>query len=120
MTWTAIRNVIAIWVGLIMLVVVGAVVGTLAKSGDAAGESAAAADPPAAPPRVLVSPQPTRDGLFRHPGILVSAQQLDFVRDEVVKGEHPWAEAYALMAASQYASRDWVPKPRAVVDCGPF
>jgi hypothetical protein len=120
MTWGAIRNAIAIWAGLILLVTAGAVAGTLARSGDAAGESAAAADPPVAPPRVLVSPQPTVDGVFRHPGILVSGQQLDFVRERVSKGDHPWAEAFAVMEISPYASKDWVPKPRAVIDCGPF
>jgi len=125
MTWTAIRNAIAIWVGLIVLVAVGAVAGTLAKSDDAAGESAAAAENRSAPPKLPAAgptAHATLDGRsgFRHPGVLVSTRQLDFVRDQLNKGQDPWATAFAAMAASPYAALSWRPKPRAVVECGPF
>jgi hypothetical protein len=56
--------------------------------------------------------------VFRHPGVLVGAQQLDFVRGKVDAGEQPWRAAYDQMRGSPYASLSWTPKPRAVVDCG--
>jgi Alginate lyase len=71
-----------------------------------AGQSAPAAS--AAPPT------------FTHPGVLVSRAQLDFVRAKVDANAQPWRAAYEAMAASRYASLDRVPKPRAVVECGPY
>jgi hypothetical protein len=71
-----------------------------------AGQSAPAAS--AAPPT------------FTHPGVLVSRAQLDFVRAKVDANAQPWRAAYDQMAASRYASLDRVPKPRSVVECGPY
>jgi len=127
-TWSAIRNVIAIWVGLIAIVAIGAVAGTLARSGDAEGRATPVGGPAGshigAPPVPTSGPTPhaNRDGRggFLHPGVLVSARQLDFVRDQIGKGEQQWLTAYEEMAISPHASLSWQPKPRAVVDCGPF
>jgi hypothetical protein len=57
---------------------------------------------------------------FTHPGVLVSAPMLDFVRGKVDANAQPWRAAYDQMAASSYASLSRTPKPRAVVECGPY
>jgi Alginate lyase len=62
-------------------------------------------------------PTPAHDG-FRHPGVLVSAPQLAFVRHQVKKGVEPWAGAYEAMRGSEFASLSWEPKPWVVVECG--
>lgn len=57
---------------------------------------------------------------FRHPGVLVTRGQLDFVRERIDAGDEPWKSAFAAMQQSRYASLDHQPKPRAVVECGPY
>jgi hypothetical protein len=57
---------------------------------------------------------------FTHPGVLVSRPMLDFVRGKVNANAQPWRAAYDQMAASTYASLSRTPKPRAVVECGPY
>ncbi|MFI7709172.1 alginate lyase family protein [Nonomuraea sp. NPDC049480] len=57
---------------------------------------------------------------FTHPGVLVSKPQLDFVRSKVNAGAQPWKGAYDQMIASSLASLSRTPKPRAVVECGPY
>ncbi|TMR24974.1 hypothetical protein ETD86_02325 [Nonomuraea turkmeniaca] len=57
---------------------------------------------------------------FTHPGVLVSRAQLDFVRSKVNAGAQPWKAAYDQMVASSLASLSRTPKPRAVVECGPY
>ncbi|WBO68471.1 alginate lyase family protein [Streptomyces camelliae] len=57
---------------------------------------------------------------FVHPGVTVSAAQLDFARGKVLAGAEPWKSAYDQMMASPYASLSRTPKPRAVVECGPY
>ncbi|WP_369394971.1 alginate lyase family protein [Streptomyces sp. CG1] len=57
---------------------------------------------------------------FVHPGVTVSRAQLDFARTKVLAGAQPWKGAYDQMTASPYASLSRTPKPRAVVECGPY
>lgn len=57
---------------------------------------------------------------FTHPGVLVSQAQLDFVRAKVNSGAQPWKSAYDKMMASPYAALSRTPKPRSVVECGPY
>ncbi|MEV6115205.1 alginate lyase family protein [Streptomyces sp. NPDC052109] len=57
---------------------------------------------------------------FVHPGVTVSRAELDFARNKVLAGAEPWKSAYDQMMASQYASLSRTPKPRAVVECGPY
>ncbi|MFI8520449.1 alginate lyase family protein [Streptomyces sp. NPDC085481] len=61
---------------------------------------------------------PAAPAAFTHPGVLVSASQLDFVRSRVQAGAQPWKGAYDQMMASSYASLTRTPKPRAIVECG--
>jgi hypothetical protein len=44
--------------------------------------------------------------------------QLDFVRDKVAAGAQPWKGGYDLASASNFASTSWVPRARAIVECG--
>ncbi|GAA5045392.1 hypothetical protein HNP84_002638 [Thermocatellispora tengchongensis] len=65
----------------------------------------------------LAVPQPAQAAVFKHPGVLVSRAQLDFVRANL--GNEPWKSAWSALQASPYASLSYTPKPRAVVNCGP-
>ncbi len=55
---------------------------------------------------------------FTHPGVLVSRAQLDVVKTKLAQGAEPWKSAYEQMATSTYASLDWQPQPREIVECG--
>ncbi|MEV1063060.1 alginate lyase family protein [Streptomyces sp. NPDC050263] len=57
---------------------------------------------------------------FAHPGVTVSRAQLDFVRGKVDSAAQPWKGAFDQLLASKYASLSRTPKPRAVVECGPY
>jgi len=57
---------------------------------------------------------------FTHPGVLVSTGQLDFVKEKVKAGTEPWKSAYDAMLGSKYADLSREPKPREVVECGPY
>ena len=66
------------------------------------------------------TPAPAAPATFTHPGVLVSRPQLDFVKAKVNAGAQPWKAAYDQMMASSYASLSRTPKPRSVVECGPY
>ncbi|MFD8708054.1 alginate lyase family protein [Kitasatospora sp. NPDC059648] len=55
---------------------------------------------------------------FQHPGVLVGARQLDFLKAKLATGAQPWTSALADLRTSKYASLAWQPKPRATVECG--
>jgi Alginate lyase len=55
---------------------------------------------------------------FVHPGILVSRAQLEFVKKH--QSEEPWATSMRAALAHPYASRDYSPSPRVVVECGAY
>jgi hypothetical protein len=57
-------------------------------------------------------------GALRHPGVLVNAEQLAFVKGKVASGAEPWSSAYARAKASPWASLAYQARPRASVDCG--
>ncbi|MBO3748442.1 alginate lyase family protein [Streptosporangiaceae bacterium NEAU-GS5] len=63
---------------------------------------------------------PARAATFVHPGVLVSKAQLDFIRSKVNSGAQPWKAAYDAMIANSLASLSRTPKPRSVVECGPY
>ncbi|GAB3742742.1 alginate lyase family protein [Amycolatopsis oliviviridis] len=69
---------------------------------------------------LLSAPTQAAPATFTHPGVLVSRPQLDFVRTKVQAGAQPWKQAYDAMMSSPYASLSRSPKPRAVVECGPY
>jgi hypothetical protein len=59
-------------------------------------------------------------GVFRHPGILVNAQQLDFVKAKIAAGAEPWTTAFNAAENSKFGALNYQPSPIADVDCGPF
>lgn len=69
---------------------------------------------------LFTAPAPAAPATFTHPGVLVSRPQLDFVRTKVQAGAQPWKQAYDAMMSTSYASLSRTPKPRAVVECGPY
>lgn len=56
---------------------------------------------------------------FVHPGILVSSDQADFIRNQVSQSVDPWAGAFSAMMAHPHASRT-APEPVPTVECGGF
>ncbi len=66
------------------------------------------------------APAPAAPPTFTHPGVMVSRPQLDFVRTKVLAGTQPWKRAYDSMMSTAYGSLSRTPKPRAVVECGPY
>ncbi|MEU4606724.1 alginate lyase family protein [Kribbella sp. NPDC023972] len=70
---------------------------------------------PKAEPMAVQAP-----AVFTHPGVGVSGAQLDFVRAKVQAGAQPWTNAFNQAKNSSYASLSRTPKPRAVVECGPY
>ncbi|MBL0888783.1 discoidin domain-containing protein [Myceligenerans indicum] len=80
---------------------VGAAVlcGTLLTSPGAAAEETAAA-----PPQIVRS---TSDAGFLHPGVGLTADNLENARTQVLAGVEPWASYYAAMTETRYASRTY-------------
>jgi hypothetical protein len=64
----------------------------------------------------LSVPQAAQAAVFKHPGVLVSRAQLDFVRANL--GNEPWKSAWNDLQGSPYASLSYTAKPRADVNCG--
>ncbi|WP_226900433.1 FG-GAP-like repeat-containing protein [Nonomuraea phyllanthi] len=65
----------------------------------------------------LSVPQPAQAAVFKHPGVLVSRAQLDFVRANL--GNEPWKSAWSALQRSSHGSLSYTAKPRPVVECGP-
>jgi hypothetical protein len=55
---------------------------------------------------------------FVHPGVLVSKNQLAFVRNHL--DQEPWKSALAQAEASKFAKPDYEPHPHPVVECGSY
>ncbi|WP_394825565.1 alginate lyase family protein [Pendulispora albinea] len=83
--------------------------GIISQKTESAGSTEATEAPTTAAPAV-----------FTHPGVLVSRPQLDFVRGKVSAGAQPWANASSKMLADPLLSQSRAPKPRAIVECGPY
>lgn len=54
---------------------------------------------------------------FKHPGVLVSREQLDYVREKVRSGQQPWKEAYDRMMCSDFSKLTWQANPVDRVIC---
>ena len=60
---------------------------------------------------------------MQHPGVLVSRQQLDFVKRQVDQKKEPTYSEYRKAVASQYAALDYKlqgPPPTGIIDCGAY
>ena len=63
--------------------------------------------------------QPRAPATFAHPGVLLDAAQLDFIKSKVNSGAQPWTDAYNNMLASPLGSLSRTASPTATVECGP-
>jgi hypothetical protein len=63
--------------------------------------------------------RPAASQAFKHPGVINTRESLDFIRGRVQAGAQPWLGAYNELKAHSLASLSRVPRPRAVVECGP-
>ena len=52
---------------------------------------------------------------LRHPGILHSRAELDFVKGKVAAGDEPWKSAWEELGSHDISRLDWKPHPRADV-----
>src|SRR5438445_5577150 len=59
-------------------------------------------------------------GAFRHPGVLVSKEQLDFIKAKIAAGAEPWKSAFHEAQSSRFGSLSYKPHAIATVECGPF
>ena len=57
---------------------------------------------------------------FRHPGVLVTREQLDFIKAKVAAGAEPWSRALAAVKASAVGGLVYTATPFQTVDCGPY
>jgi hypothetical protein len=58
--------------------------------------------------------------VFRHPGLLNSKAELDYIKQQVQAGATPWRAAFNRMSSSGSASLSHQPSPRATVSCGRY
>jgi hypothetical protein len=65
----------------------------------------------------LSVPQPAQAAVFKHPGVLVSRAQLDFVRANL--SNEPWKSAWNALQSHRLAQLSYTAHPRAEVNCGP-
>jgi hypothetical protein len=66
------------------------------------------------------SVDPPWPGRFRHPGILVTAEQLAFIKAKIAAGADPWSKALAQVEASSAGALVYTPRPFQTVECGPY
>lgn len=57
---------------------------------------------------------------FAHPSILLNRAQLDLIKQRVADGIEPQKTAFTALLASPLADLNYIPSPRATVECGPF
>ncbi|AWK14435.1 alginate lyase family protein [Candidatus Fukatsuia symbiotica] len=57
---------------------------------------------------------------FKHPGILVSIEQLDYVKQRITAGEEPWSSVFDVVKQDSLAKLDYQPDPWFAVNCGSY
>jgi hypothetical protein len=60
---------------------------------------------------------PNDDSVFRHPGVLISKGQLDYVTSKIKNHEPPWRYVYDRAVNSRYATSSYTATPRRIVNC---
>jgi hypothetical protein len=63
---------------------------------------------------------PGETSSFRHPGVLHSKREIEFVRKKIRAGESPWKEAWEALRAHKHSSLDRKPRPRNEVVRGAY
>jgi hypothetical protein len=100
-----------------------------AGAAPAGGADASAVDVAAEVPPVDDAASPDQGGLppagsFRHPGALVSGEQLAFLKTKLAASAQPWTGALAAARADPHASLSYPPRPpvdsKGDVACGSF
>ncbi|WP_277209357.1 hypothetical protein [Isoptericola croceus] len=61
----------------------------------------------------------TSDAGFTHPGVGITADQLENAREQVLAGTEPWASHYEAMTQSRYAALDYVAENAGPTDTEP-
>jgi Alginate lyase len=56
-------------------------------------------------------------GNFKHPGVLLSKGQIDFIKTKVNTNAQPWKSAFDQMSGGFLASKNYVPKPVPKLQC---
>lgn len=56
---------------------------------------------------------------FKHPGVFLDREQLEFIKSMVNSEAQPWREAYDSMLSSPLGSTTRTAKPTSTVECGP-
>lgn len=56
---------------------------------------------------------------FKHPGVFLDSEQLDFIKSMVNSEAQPWKKAYDSMLSSPLGSTTRTAKPTSTVECGP-
>src|SRR5205823_921383 len=67
-----------------------------------------------------LTPPPSFNAPFTHPGLLNNLEELNFIKERVRTNSEPWKTALSKIQSSNFADLKWIPKPRAVVDVGFF
>ena len=57
---------------------------------------------------------------FQHPGMLNNLAELNFIKGRLQANAEPWQTAFSKLKSSDFASLQWTPKPRRIVDVGYF
>ena len=60
----------------------------------------------------LLFSNPARSELV-HPGIAHTQASFDFVKKQLAENRQPWTQAWNDLKASEFASLNWTPSPRA-------
>lgn len=95
---------------------IGAIVLATAMISSTLALAPAVAEEP--PPLPEITETITPDG-FVHPGIGVTADQLENARTQIGDGIEPWASYFAAMAQTRYAARDFVARNQGASDDQP-
>jgi len=83
-------------------------IGFLILTGYAKAEDGGASPsvPPAPKPVLSVPPVPAT---FKHPGLLNSLEELQFIKQKIAAGEEPWKSAFEQMKATKFADLKYKP-----------
>jgi hypothetical protein len=63
---------------------------------------------------------PSANSVFKHPGLLVSKTQIDFIKTKISTGEEPFVKAFTSLKTSKYASLAYAHKAFNNVECGSY
>ena len=61
---------------------------------------------------------PTVPATFKHPGLLNSMDELQFIKKKIAAGEEPWKSAFEQLKATKFAALNYKPRPHAQVSTG--